>query len=615
MAYVSLYRKYRPQTFGELVGQDHVIRSLTNALTEDRIHHAYLFTGPRGTGKTSTARILAKSINCVNGPTPTPCNECDQCVAITNGTSLDVIELDMASHGGVDDARELRERASFAPASARRKVYILDEVHMASTGAFNALLKLIEDPPQHVVFAMATTDPQKVIPTVMSRVQRLDLRRVGATEAAARVRDLVEREGGTIDEAAVAAIVRAGDGSLRDTESVLEQVLTYSGGHATGAVVADVLGQTPFESTAAAVEAVAAGDLAGAFVVVQTLLDAGGDLRQFALDLVGHVRDLLVLVVAPGRDDLVDVTDERREALTTQAAGLDRGLLTAALDELAKAIDDMRHGPARLAVELALARLVVRSDGDAGSGTSEAEPADREAAGPASDESSDSVDAGSEDAATGGHEALSRRANARAVRAARDGVPVAPDDRPRGPEAVVDLPPSRDESADLDTIRTEWGGVLEMLRADSPRRHAVFEPADLVSLRNGVLTLSYGPRYRSFHAAEAAKSDFSKALGATIERACGIKLRVEVVLEGEQRRPRPTSAQDDESDDESDVESDVESTMRSSSPQRTEAVTSTDNVAAYEPPAETAMASDAMDRAGATLFRHLGAREVDRDDV
>ncbi len=228
MAYVSLYRKYRPQTFAEIVGQDHVTRSLINALSEDRLHHAYLFTGPRGTGKTSTARILAKSVNCVDGPTPTPCNQCDQCVAITQGTSVDVIELDMASHGGVDDARELRDRARFSPASARRKVYILDEVHMASNAAFNALLKLIEEPPDHVLFAMATTDPQKVLPTIMSRVQRLDLRRVGAADVAGRVNDLVEREGGTIDQAAVDAVVRAGDGSLRDTESVLEQVLSYA---------------------------------------------------------------------------------------------------------------------------------------------------------------------------------------------------------------------------------------------------------------------------------------------------------------------------------------------------------------------------------------------------
>ena len=362
MAYVSLYRKYRPQTFAEIVGQDHVTRSLVNALAEDRLHHAYLFTGPRGTGKTSTARILAKSVNCEQGPTPTPCNTCAQCVAITNGTSVDVIELDMASHGGVDDARELRDRARFSPASARRKVYILDEVHMASTAAFNALLKLIEEPPAHVLFAMATTDPQKVLPTIMSRVQRLDLRRVGARDVAGRVADLVAREGGTIDQAALDAVVRAGDGSLRDTESVLEQVLSYAeGGNITGADVEEVLGQTPFESTGALVDAIVAGDLAAGFATVQELLDRGADLRVFATDLVGHVRDLLVLVVAPERPDLVDATDERRGALVAQAEHQSASVLTMLLDELAAALDAMRKGEgARLAVELAVAKAVAQ---------------------------------------------------------------------------------------------------------------------------------------------------------------------------------------------------------------------------------------------------------------
>jgi DNA polymerase-3 subunit gamma/tau len=211
VAHVSLYRKYRSQTFDEVVGQEHVTTTLVNALAEGKLHHAYLFTGPRGTGKTSTARILAKAINCDTGPTPEPCGTCGQCTAIAEGSSVDVIELDMASHGGVDDARDLRERALFAPANARRKVYILDEVHMASTAAFNALLKLIEEPPSHVLFAMATTDPQKVLPTILSRVQRLDLRRVAADEVGSHVRTVCEAEGYRIDDE---AIFRAGLATL-----------------------------------------------------------------------------------------------------------------------------------------------------------------------------------------------------------------------------------------------------------------------------------------------------------------------------------------------------------------------------------------------------------------
>jgi DNA polymerase III subunit gamma/tau len=329
VAYVSLYRRYRPATFDDVVGQKHVIRTLVNALEEDRLHHAYLFTGPRGTGKTSTARILAKAINCESGPTPTPCGTCGQCTAITEGSSMDVIELDMASHGGVDDARELRDRALFAPASARRKVYILDEVHMASTAAFNALLKLIEEPPGHVLFAMATTDPQKVLPTILSRVQRLDLRRVAADEVAAHVTRVCEVEGYAIEVPAVEAVVRAGDGSVRDTLSVLEQVLAFAGAESSGAdavevtaeAVAAVLGHTPLERVIEAVDLLGTRDLAGLLGLVQGLSDDGHDLRRFTLDLVQHLRDLLVLQVAPDRPDLVDATDDRRRRLQAQDVG------------------------------------------------------------------------------------------------------------------------------------------------------------------------------------------------------------------------------------------------------------------------------------------------------
>ncbi|MBY5163610.1 DNA polymerase III subunit gamma/tau, partial [Salsipaludibacter albus] len=659
MAYVSLYRKYRPQTFDEVVGQDHVTRSLTNAIREDRLHHAYLFAGPRGTGKTSTARILAKSINCVDGPTPTPCNTCVQCVAITDGSSVDVIELDMASHGGVDDARELRDRAQFAPASARRKVYILDEVHMASTAAFNALLKLIEEPPGHVLFAMATTDPQKVLPTILSRVQRLDLRRVGAAEVAGRVRDLVAREGASIDDVAVDLVVRAGDGSVRDTESVLEQVLSYGDGTVTGEDVALVLGHTTFDHTAATIDAVMQGDLASAYVRVSDLLDQGTDLRQFTLDLVGHVRDLLVLAVAPDRPDLVDATADRRAALVAQAEGMARDDLARAIDDLAVALEQMRQGPARLALELALARIATRpgapvppprpaapvaepAAGQAGADTApddedahddanaadtggadapaddvEDEPASDEPgdagpadAGPADDEPADDV-VDDDDVATG-HEAdgqaepddvapdegspadradmvagivaptddevtsddeesdegvtsdeatgdeatgddvsgddvgvaggtdFASRAGARAERVAREGLPEVPADRPAGPEVEVETPPSTDESADLERIRSRWEAILELVRAESKRSHAIFEPADVERLRNGVLVLGYGERYRSFHADNAGRAEFADVLVEAIEQATGSRVRLDVRVQGDgPRRPRP----------------------------------------------------------------------------
>jgi DNA polymerase III subunit gamma/tau len=350
VGYVSLYRTYRPATFGDVVGQTHVVRTLVNAIEEQRLHHAYLFTGPRGTGKTSTARILAKAINCEQGPTSTPCLTCDSCRAIADGSSIDVIELDMASHGGVDDARELRERALFAPARARRKVYILDEVHMASTAAFNALLKLIEEPPPHILFAMATTDPQKVLPTILSRVQRLDLRRVPAEDVRAHVRRVCDTEGRKIDDAALEAVVRAGDGSVRDTLSVLEQVLSYVGdGEVTGEAVAAVLGHTPLERVVEAADLLAARDVAGLLGLVQALVDDGHDLRRFTMDLVQHLRDLLVLQVAPDRPDLVEPDLQgqtfcdwcyRPLSATSVAASQDIGLAAEAAFACDRCIED-----------------------------------------------------------------------------------------------------------------------------------------------------------------------------------------------------------------------------------------------------------------------------------
>jgi len=359
VAYQSLYRKYRPQTFDDIVGQAPVVRTLVNAITEDRLHHAYLFAGPRGTGKTSTARILAKAINCEQGPTATPCGTCGLCVDITNGSAVDVVELDMASHGSVDDARELRERALFVPAQARRKVYILDEVHMASTQAFNALLKLIEEPPAHVLFTMATTDPQKVLTTILSRVQRLDLRRVGAADVAGHVRRIAESEGRQLDAAAVDAVVRAGDGSVRDAMSILEQVLAYGSETVTGEQVGEVLGTTPADITFRAAQTIIDRDVAGALTLVQDLLDGGKDLRRFALDLIGHLRDLLVLQVAPDRPDLLDATEARRVQVAQQAPAISRETLLRCLSLLAEALPEMRQGPPRLPLELALSRAAL----------------------------------------------------------------------------------------------------------------------------------------------------------------------------------------------------------------------------------------------------------------
>ena len=582
MAYLSLYRKYRPQSFADVVGQDHVVRTLVNALEEDRLHHAYLFTGPRGTGKTSTARILAKAINCEDGPTPTPCNVCVQCVAITDGSSVDVIELDMASHGGVDDARELRDRALFAPASARRKVYILDEIHMASTAAFNALLKLIEEPPGHVMFAMATTDPQKVLPTIMSRVQRLDLRRVSAVDVAGNVRQLCDLEGYTIEDGAVEAIVRAGDGSLRDTQSVLEQVLAFTGTEVTAEGVAQTLGQTPTERVIETVDLLGARDLAGLLGMVQGLLDAGHDLRRFTLDLVQHVRDLLVLQAAPDRPDLVDATDERRRRLQAQTGALTGETLLRMVDLLAAAVTEQRQGSPRLPLELTLAKLAVPgADGDVG------ELADRVARLEAGASAGPSAAAATpvrtdppptappEPAPTAARSQPARTSTPEPARAAARPEPVArpssAEDAPSVDDPSGDAPssaeavPSAAEQVDtaapesdavvpssgddpLGMVTAHWDGILEVLKQGSRRHHAMFEPAVPVAASRGILTLRYAQRYASFHAAQARTGPLDAALREAIERSCGLKLRIDISIEGDddRRRPVPPSVTPDD---------------------------------------------------------------------
>jgi DNA polymerase III subunit gamma/tau len=360
MPYVSLYRKYRPQTFHDIVGQDHVTGTLINAIQSGQVHHAMLFCGTRGTGKTSTARVLAKALNCVRGPTPEPCNVCDACVSITDGTNLDVTEIDAASHGSVDDARDLREKASYAPAAARYKVYIIDEAHMVTTQGFNAMLKVLEEPPEHVRFVFCTTEPHKVIEAIRSRCQRHDFRRI---RTAALVQDfarICEAEGVDIEPAALELVARAADGSHRDGLSRLDQVLTFAGPKVTLADVAQVLGALPVELRFDLAEALAAHRVADVLACVERVVDAGHDLHQFTREALEHLRDLYVLRVAPASTTLVDVTPETRERLAAQAERFGPGELGRMVGIVGELYLDLRTATdQRLVVEVGLARAAV----------------------------------------------------------------------------------------------------------------------------------------------------------------------------------------------------------------------------------------------------------------
>jgi DNA polymerase III subunit gamma/tau len=360
MGYVSLYRKYRPQTFHDIVGQDHVTGTLVNAIQTGQVHHAMLFCGTRGTGKTSTARVLAKALNCVKGPTPEPCNVCDACVSITDGTNLDVTEIDAASHGSVDDARDLREKASYAPAAARFKVYIIDEAHMVTTQGFNAMLKVLEEPPEHVRFIFCTTEPHKVIEAIRSRCQRHDFRRIRTAALVGDFARICEAEGVDIEPAALELVARAADGSHRDGLSRLDQVLTFAGPKVTLADVAQVLGALPVELRFDLAEALAAHRVADVLACVERVVDAGHDLHQFTREALEHLRDLYVLRVAPSSTTLVDVTAETRERLAAQAERFGPGELGRMVTIVGELYLDLRTATdQRLVVEVGLARAAV----------------------------------------------------------------------------------------------------------------------------------------------------------------------------------------------------------------------------------------------------------------
>ena len=367
---MALYRKYRPATFAEVVGQEHVTEPLSTALAASRINHAYLFSGPRGCGKTSSARILARSLNCEQGPTPTPCGVCDSCVALApNGPgSVDVVELDAASHGGVDDTRELRDRAFYAPAQSRYRIFIVDEAHMVTTAGFNALLKIVEEPPDHLIFVFATTEPEKVLPTIRSRTHHYPFRLL----APRTMRSLLERicasEEVSVDDAVYPLVIRAGGGSPRDTLSVLDQLLAGAEGSRVEYQRAlALLGATDVALIDDAVDALAAGDAAALFGAVEAVIDAGHDPRRFATDLLERFRDLIVLQSVPDAiaRGVVDGPEDVLERMRDQATRIGAATLTRYAEVVHAGLGEMRGATApRLLLEVVCARLLLPSASD-----------------------------------------------------------------------------------------------------------------------------------------------------------------------------------------------------------------------------------------------------------
>jgi DNA polymerase-3 subunit gamma/tau len=354
----ALYRKYRPQTFEEVVGQEAVVRTLTNAITSGKVRQAYLFAGPRGTGKTSLARILAKAVNCAHGPTPTPDGTCHACVAIAAGTSLDVIEMDAASQRGIDDIRDIRDRVVLQPVEGQYKVYILDEAHQLTDAAWNALLKLIEEPPPHLLFVFCTTELQKVLPTVRSRCQTFVFQRPRLADLVKVLRWIADGEEIDVPDAALALIARAARGAYRDAVSTLDQLASATGGAITVQDVLQLLGAVEDEVLFRICDMVIGNETAEALLFLEELSEQGQDLGRLVTDLLEHLRHLLLVQHMSEVPDSLPVTDEARERLREQANQMPVATVVRLIDLLAVAVDDMRQGgDPRLPLELALVKV------------------------------------------------------------------------------------------------------------------------------------------------------------------------------------------------------------------------------------------------------------------
>jgi DNA polymerase-3 subunit gamma/tau len=501
---LALYRKYRPGTFAEVIGQEHVTEPLSNALATGRIHHAYLFSGPRGCGKTSSARILARSLNCEQGPTPTPCGVCESCVALApNGPgSLDVIEIDAASHGLVDDARDLRERAFFAPVSSRFKVYVIDEAHMITNAAFNALLKVVEEPPPHVKFIFATTEPDKVLATIKSRTFHYRFRLIPPQVMRDHLAELCAREGITIEPAALPLIVRAGGGSARDAQSILDQLAAGSGAEGISYERAlSLLGYTDAALLDEVVDAFADGDGAAVFGAVDRVVEAGLEPRRFAQDLLERFRDLLVLDAVPDAIDngLLDAPTDALERMRRQAERYGRASLSRAADVMAAALVDMRGTTSpRLVLELACARILLPgAESDTAALLARLDRLERRLSVTGVGEPA-TAQQHSERQAQPDEQAppSTVRAPRKSERAEDDGEvaesvePPAPAEVPEAPARVAE-PATPPGALDLAAVRRLWDAILDAVKARSRTAHALMFSAQIVGLEGTTLTLSF----------------------------------------------------------------------------------------------------------------------------
>jgi DNA polymerase-3 subunit gamma/tau len=593
---VALYRKYRPATFAEVVGQEHVTEPLSIALQAGRINHAYLFSGPRGCGKTSSARILARSLNCAQGPTATPCGVCESCVALAPNApgSIDVVELDAASHGGVDDTRELRDRAFYAPAQSRYRVFIVDEAHMVTTAGFNALLKIVEEPPEHLIFIFATTEPEKVLPTIRSRTHHYPFRLLPPRTMRALIGRICEQEGVVIDDAVYPLVIRAGGGSPRDTLSVLDQLVAGSedgpdGSRVTYQRALGLLGATDVALIDDAVDALAASDAAALFGAVESVIDAGHDPRRFATDLLERFRDLIVLQAVPdaAARGVVDAPEDVLDRMREQAVRIGPATLTRYAEVVQAGLGEMRGATApRLLLEVVCARLLLPSASDAESALLqrvERIETRLDMSIPASETGSALRPAPAEPAARPGPPP-------------RRGPPPEPQRNPaseQAPAAPAPVPGEPNAAA----VRTMWPTVREKVRQRSRTTEVMLAGATVRAVEDNTLVLTHDSAPLARRLSEQRNAD---VIAEALKDALGVKWRVR--CETSAPEPAAMSEAPAKEDAPADDSPDVDSAQRDEEEHLLDEAGRSDPSAPRRDPEEVALE---------LLQNELGARPID----
>jgi DNA polymerase III subunit gamma/tau len=518
MKHTTLYRRWRPRRFGGIVGQEPVVRTLRRAIETDRVSHAYLFSGPRGTGKTSTAKVLAMGLNCEKGPTPEPDGTCGSCRAIVGNSSMDVLEMDAASNRGIDEIRDLRDKVNLAPAAGRMKVYIIDEVHMLTAEAFNALLKMLEEPPEHVVFVLATTEKHKVLPTIISRCQSFDFRRPSIEKLMEKLREISDAENIEVEPEALTVIAREGRGSFRDAEGLLDQLSSFAEGRIMASMVRELLGGVGPESLIETTYALHERRAADALRIVDRLSGEGKDLGHFVSDLLAHLRNLMLLPYAP-EVALAEVGAEERPQLEEQANAIPTAGVVRLIEALGDALSLMRRGgDPKLELELVFLKLT------------------RDYTEPDLTTILDRLETLERAVQNGLAATTPTRAAADVVReeppAERE-----PAQETVGPDAPSDEASVLEESSDnrretgID-LASEWQGIMgELKRRRQALTAAVYGEARVESFDGSVLRLVY-PEEQSFHVGMARDSGHLQKLGAVLEERLGSKPRLEIQAAG-----------------------------------------------------------------------------------